>query len=280
MLEPERNLITHTEAFRDHTRPQTAAAEEVDPMFVGAQLYTVREHCKTLEGLSLSLRKIADMGYEYVQLSGTCAYDAAWLRDELKKNGLSCVITHTPAARLTGETENVIRDHRIFGCEHVGLGMWKLEMENLKESYEAFLTAYRPVMRAVRDAGLTFMYHNHDQEFAHLGQEPVLYRMARDTLSERMGFTLDTYWVQRGGEDPARCLENLSGRVPCIHLKDYGYGAKMLPVGEGNLNFDRVFDKAAKCGTRYMLVEQDDCNGEDPFDCLSRSLSFLRSRGF
>ena len=29
-----------------------------------------------------------------------------------------------------------------------------------------------------------------------------------------------------------------------------------------------------------MLVEQDDCNGEDPFDCLKRSFEYLKSRGF
>ena len=249
-------------------------------MLIGAQLYTLREHCKTLEGLSLSLKKVADMGYRYVQVSGTCDYDPVWLRDELKKNGLACVLTHTTAARLTGDIQSVIAGHRVFGCEHIGLGMWKLDMDRLEESYTSFLHTYLPVMRAVKDAGLTFMYHNHDQEFAKLENEPVLWRMARDTESEGMGFTMDTYWVQRGGDDRGRCLERLNGRVPCIHLKDYGYGAKMLPVGEGNIHFDRVFEKAEKSGTRFMLVEQDDCNGEDPFDCLKRSLSYLRSRGF
>ena len=29
-----------------------------------------------------------------------------------------------------------------------------------------------------------------------------------------------------------------------------------------------------------MLVEQDDCNGEDPFDCLRRSYLYLKAQGF
>ena len=29
-----------------------------------------------------------------------------------------------------------------------------------------------------------------------------------------------------------------------------------------------------------MLVEQDDCNGENPIECLRRSYQFLKSRGF
>ena len=54
----------------------------------------------------------------------------------------------------------------------------------------------------------------------------------------------------------------------------------MAVLGEGNINFDRVFEKAEAGGTRYLLVEQDDCCGEDPFDCLRRSYGYLRSRGF
>ena len=54
----------------------------------------------------------------------------------------------------------------------------------------------------------------------------------------------------------------------------------MAVVGDGNINFDRVFQKAEASGTEYMLVEQDNCNGEDPFECLRRSYEFLRSRGF
>ena len=54
----------------------------------------------------------------------------------------------------------------------------------------------------------------------------------------------------------------------------------MAVVGEGNINFDRVFQKAEEAGTKYMLVEQDNCNGENEFDCLKRSYDFLKSRGF
>ena len=54
----------------------------------------------------------------------------------------------------------------------------------------------------------------------------------------------------------------------------------MAVISEGNINFDRVFEKAEKSKTEYMLVEQDDCNGEDPFDCLKRSYKYLRANGF
>lgn len=46
-------------------------------MEIGAQLYTVREHTKTLEDFSRTLEKIAAIGYRNVQVSGTCAYEPA-----------------------------------------------------------------------------------------------------------------------------------------------------------------------------------------------------------
>ena len=95
-----------------------------------------------------------------------------------------------------------------------------------------------------------------------------------------MGFTLDTFWIQAGGGDSAQWLEKLRGRVPCIHLKDFAYGRRMAVLGEGNINFDRVFEKAEEAGTEYMLVEQDDCGGEDPIECLTRSFRYLKARGF
>ena len=63
-------------------------------------------------------------------------------------------------------------------------------------------------------------------------------------------------------------------------LKDCGYAKRMEVIGEGNINFDRVFKCAEAAGTDYMLVEQDNCNGEDPIECLRRSYEYLKACGF
>lgn len=124
------------------------------------------------------------------------------------------------------------------------------------------------------------MYHNHSTKFIKHNGKVVLQHIADNFAPEKLGFTLDTYWVQVGGGDPAQWIEKLTGRVPCIHLKDYAYDRKMAVLGEGNINFDRVFQMAEKAGTKYLLVEQDECNGEDPFACVKRSYDYLKSRGF
>ena len=41
-------------------------------MKIGAQLFTVRDFTKTLDDFAETLKKIADIGYTTVQVSGTC----------------------------------------------------------------------------------------------------------------------------------------------------------------------------------------------------------------
>ena len=251
-------------------------------MQIGAQFYTVRNQCQTLEDFALTLRKVADIGYKTVQISGTCPYEAEWLREQLAANDLKCVLTHIPVPRLVGETQQVIADHHVFGCENIGLGWYAFNEDKPEESYANFMAIFPRVAEEIRDGGRYFMYHNHDNEFklAPGGKQIVLEKLAQDIPAQIMGFTLDTFWVQAGGGDPAQWIKNLAGRVPVIHLKDFAYGRRMAVVGEGNINFDRVFTEAEKAGTKFMLVEQDDCNGEDPIECLRRSYAYLKACGF
>lgn len=249
-------------------------------MEIGVQVFTLRDFCKDLNSFSETLKRVADIGYKNVQISGTCEYDAAWLKGELDKNGLKCVLTHIPADKLIKSTEKVVEDHTVFGCENIGLEYYGFNDEKTETSFDNFFKTFIPVADALHNQGKYFMYHNHAHEFKKKDGKIILEHVAEIFAPEKLGFTLDTFWVQVGGGDPAYWIEKLSGRVPCIHLKDCAFEQKMAVIGEGNINFDRVFKKAEKAGTKYMLVEQDDCYGENPFNCIKRSYDYLKSRGF
>ncbi len=247
-------------------------------MEIGAQFFTIREFCKTTDDFAESLKKIADIGYKNVQISGTCDYDPVWLNAELQKNGLKCVLTHTPLLKMQTDPEKVIADHNAFNCNYIGLGSYPLDSR--LELVENFIRDVSPVISAFKKADKYFMYHNHATELQKVEGRLIFDRLAEAFEADEMGFTLDTYWVQTAGGDPAYWLRQFVGRVPVIHLKDHTFDRKMAVVGEGNINFDRIFEEAENAGTEYMLVEQDDCYGENPFDCLKRSYEFLKSRGF
>ena len=252
-------------------------------MVVGAQLYTVTKFCQNLDDLSETLKKVAEMGYTSVQLSGVCDYDPQWMKEQLDKNGLICPLTHTSLSKMKENPVQVCRDHDVIGCKYIGLGMMPGIREVTEESYQAFVNEIHPIAETFAKEGHKFFYHNHHYEFMRSDNGKLyMERMMEDFPPELFGFTLDSYWVQFGGANPLEWMERLKGRIECIHLKDMKIVGKeqcMAPVGEGNINFAKIVEAAADLGVEHMLVEQDKSYEEDPFDCLRRSRQYLASLG-
>lgn len=247
-------------------------------MKIGAQFYTLRDKCQDLEGLSASLKKIKEIGYNYVQISGVCKYDAKWLKDELDKIGLTCVLTHFSADEILNNTEEVVKFHNIFGCKNIGLGSmpYKVNEENLYK----FIEEFKPVARKIKELGSTLCYHNHHWEFSKCADgKYIMDKLAEAFEPDELHFTLDTYWVQFGGCDVCDVIDKLSGRLTCVHLKDFllvGEEQRMASVGSGSLSFPKIIKHLEAAGTEYALVEQDNCYGKCPFECLKNSYEYLR----
>lgn len=250
-------------------------------MKIGAQMYTVREFCKDLDSFSNTLGKLADIGFKSVQVSGTCQYEGEWLNEQLKKYGLECAITHSPV--MDADTDMLIEKHNKFNCDYIGLGFYSFRDNSLEE----FENKVRPIIAKFKAAGKTFSYHNHSEEFLKENGENVMEKLMKTFTKDEMCFTLDTHWVQVSGADPVQWLEKLAGRVPCIHLKDTelymeekNRELRYAPVGSGNMNFEAILAACDKAEVKYGLIEQDNCYGRDPFECLAESLAYLRSMGY
>lgn len=253
-------------------------------MKIGAQLFTVREYTKTLEAFEETLKRVADIGYTSVQVSGTCAFEAEWLAEKLKSTGLTCDLTHTAISRIVNETEQVVKDHKTFGCKYIGVGaMPGINKDNKKELWVSFVSLALPAANKLKESGCYFMYHNHAAEYHDIDGEICMNYLKKSFAPDEMGFTLDTHWVKAGGYDPIEQLVSLKGRIPCIHLKDLitmeDGTRRFAPVGSGELDFEKIVQAAIDGGTEFAFVEQDNCYGESPFDCLKKSYDYLKSLG-
>ena len=69
-----------------------------------------------------------------------------------------------------------------------------------------------------------------------------------------------------------------AGRIPLLHLKDCGVLSGNEPtyaeVGNGNLDFSSIIDECEAGGTKWFVVEQDECPG-DPFDNNQQSFEYI-----
>ena len=184
-------------------------------MKIGAQLYTVREYTKDLKSLAETLKKVADIGYDSVQLSATCAFEAEWMAEQLKKNGLVCAVTHSDPNRILREPDKVAKEHKIFGCEYIGIGCAPNSFKNGYEDYLDFKEKFTEAARNLRTCGVTFAYHNHHMEFTRIvgeNNERTIFEIMAEDFGDDITFILDTYWVQYAGADPAEYIEALTGR--------------------------------------------------------------------
>lgn len=246
-------------------------------MVVGAQLYTLRNHIETEEGVIDTFSRLQQMGCRYVQVSGMKApISPKRLREIADQYEQQIVLTHTDVNRIKNDTLALIEEHKIMGCSHIGIGCRPGDYKDTAEDYRRFIADFTPAAKLMKEHGMVLHYHNHSFEFAKMdGDKTGFDILTTETDPELWHFTLDTYWVQAGGRNPVSEIERLVGRVSAVHLKDMAIvdgGQRFAAVGRGNLDFAAIMDACRKAGTEWALIEQDDCYGADAFEEMAFSL--------
>ena len=125
---------------------------------------------------------------------------------------------------------------------------------------------------------MRFAYHNHEFEFGKFDGKMIMDYLMDGFAEADMQVILDTYWVQCAGCDPVIWIKKLAGKVPKVHFKDMtvvGREQRFAEIGAGNLNWPAIIDACKVSGVEWVIVEQDNSYGRDPFDCLKESYEFL-----
>ena len=249
---------------------------------VGAQLYTVREFAKTPEDLSLAFKKIKEMGYKTIQISGAGKdISVEYIADALKEYDLECVVTHIPFEDMLNDFDAVIAKHNAWNCNYIGTGSMPADWRN-EEGFYRFAKEAGEVAEKMKAVGKTFIYHNHSFEFAKYGEKRGM-DILFDNTPNSFQFELDVYWVQNAGADPIEWIKKVAGRMDIMHYKDMDMivGEKdhiMAPIGGGNMNWPGIVKALNETGVKFGFVEQDVCR-TDAFDCLKESMIYLNSIG-
>ena len=181
---------------------------------IGAQLYTLRDYCQTTDGFADTLARVADMGYTTVQMSGCCAYEPEWFREQLEKNGLTCELTHFELEDIVGDTDKLVADHNVYGCKYIGIGYMPAQYRGNTAKVAEFCDVFDAAATRIHELGSQLMYHNHWFEYDDRGDGKNYMEMIAERFTpEQLGFTLDTYWVAFAGYDVVSEIERLSGYI-------------------------------------------------------------------
>ena len=253
-------------------------------MKIGVQMYTVREYLKDAQNIEATLRKIKAMGFDTAQFSGLGPCDIDLLAGWIKELGIEVCGTHSDWNRISdpAELKKLIAEHKKLGCSDIGIGgMPGNVFPESYEGYTRFIKKANEICKQVKDAGMTFGYHNHHFEFQKWNGVRAIDRLIEECPDLCM--ILDVFWVQTGGANPSAYIEKLKGRIKIMHFKDYRITARerrFAEIGQGNLDWNDIVPRCEKNGIPYAVIEQDGDFLVDPFESLAMSRKFLVESGF
>ena len=237
-------------------------------MDYGLQLYSVRDVTGTdLEG---TLKKVAEIGYRYVEFAGFFGHTAEQVKAMLDNYGLIVSGTHSGFDDLDKDFDGTVKYHHAIGNTNyiVPGAPWGTTAE-LNETIEK-MNKYKPMLAA---EGIRLAYHNHDGEF-----KPNLDgQIAHEEMERRtdIDFQIDTFWAFVAGRDPIEVITRLKDRVHVIHLKDGLRNGQGFALGEGEAPVAAVREKAIELGM-HMVVESETMQ-PDGISEVTRCFNYLKT---
>lgn len=227
-------------------------------MKLGAQFYSIRDNTTNPDDLRESFAQMKKIGYDTAQMSAICPIEAERLRDISDEFSMPIVCTHSPFDRIINDTDNLIKEHQIYRCPVIGLGGMPNEYRGSLDSLRGFFKVVSEPIKKIKDAGLSFAYHNHAFEFDKDCGTTLFDVMIEE--AEDLNFILDTYWVKYAGYDALEYIRKIGkDRMNNVHFKDMLTEPKgdICPCGVGVVDFKPIIKLCDSLGIENALVEQD-----------------------
>jgi sugar phosphate isomerase/epimerase len=260
--------------------------------YIGLQLYTVRDAMQ--QDPAGTLAKVAQLGYNSVEsatYTGSQKFygmEPAAFAKVLKQNGLIMPSSHyvlgeamnngqpTQGTILHG-WDKAVDDAAQAGAKYMVCAYLMDTERGSLDHYKQIAAHLNKAGERCKKAGIQLCYHNHDFEFAAQNGQLPYDILLKETDKQLLKMELDLYWATKAGHDPLALFKAHPGRFPLWHVKDMDKTEKkdFTEVGNGVIDFKKIFAARQLAGLQYYFVEQDRTPG-DPFDSIKQSISYLK----
>ena len=244
----------------------------------GVQLYMVQaEMQKDTPG---TLRKLAAIGYPYVEYSPLGFGNAAEFRKMVSDAGLQCPSGHFVFGM--GVSSKQLDDAATVGVHYIISTIMLLRpltnaagvMEQLnhleRDDFKRMAAKANEVGKSARERGLQYAYHNHNVEFRTFEDGVTGYSiLMKETDPELVKFEADLGWMVTGGADPLAIIKSAPARFPLLHFKDFAVlnppvielgtdrQKEIVDLGQGKVPFKKFVAEAKKIGVERYIVDHD-----------------------
>ena len=264
--------------------PRNAFAAPTSSLTYGVQLYMVRKEIS--EGhLTQILAEIHKVGFAQVELfPPVYTHPPAELKQILTDAGLTSVSGHFDYVGFEDKIDYAKKVGLMFMiCPMVPEAQWT------PGGVRKAATDFNTWGKMVKDAGMTFAFHNHCYEFKPLADGSSAFDVMMSQTDPDLVFCeMDVFWVVQGGIDPVKLLQKYPGRFKAFHIKDMKKGAPIglyeghapasdnVIVGQGMMDWPAIVAQGRKSGVKYWFIEDET---SDPVGNIPPSLDFLATLG-
>jgi len=250
---------------------------------IGLELYTVREeYAKDPAG---TLKKVGAAGYREAEISTEIPVET--LKAYLSAANLTGPSTYSDLPENIEGWKKTLDHVHPYGCRYIVVGD-NPQLDAAAWTRRAEL--FNECGRLAQQAGMQFCYHAHFHEFARLGDTCGYDIMLTRCDPNLLKMEMDVFWATYAGQDPVDYFQKFPGRFPLLHVKDFKPGFPtstasfpydtgpnpFAPVGQGRIDWVKIFAHAGQAGTEHIFVEQDRCDGS-PFEAITTSFNYLKN---
>ena len=274
---------------------------------IGLQLYTLGPGLAA--DLDNMLSQVAKTGYKTVELAGYLGRTPKDLRAAFDKAGLSCTSSHAQG-RPSGtdpslvDTDRLIADAQVIGIKSIVLPMFpipahidmtpkagedrrallaRLAAQMTPDDWKATADLLNTAGAALKKAGLSLGYHNHNVEFAPSGGTTGMDYLLKNTDPALVHFEMDVGWVVAAGQDPFALMKAHPHRFRQMHVKDVLATTKPnfvlqqdpTEVGSGIIDWKKLLPAAYAAGIRDFFVEQEAPFARPRLESIKVSFDYL-----
>jgi sugar phosphate isomerase/epimerase len=238
---------------------------------ISIQLYTLRNLFEAdLEG---TMSALADVGYRKVEMAGTYGRSAAEFRRILDANHIRATSSHVGIDGI--DLDQAIVDARTLGNRRVVHPY--ANFATIAE-WTDFAARLEAAGKAFRRAGIPLGYHNHNHEFLPIDGVKPYDVITHGTSRRTVYLEMDLYWVVTGEQDPVAVFYRNAGRVKQFHVKDRKPDGGFADLGEGTIDFPRIFRATHPLEVEEYIVENDE--PVDALKCADTGFRYLRNVRF
>ena len=101
---------------------------------IAVQVYSVRQEAEA--DFAGTMKKLAEMGYDGVELAGLYGKTAEEIKNVLDENGLTAVSAHVPVEELEKDMEGTLDTYASLGCKWIAIPWLGEDRRYGAEKYE------------------------------------------------------------------------------------------------------------------------------------------------